>query len=54
MRARAIRIAIEAHEDAVDLAFVGVSDVLGGFVVEGPLADLEKGLGNGVENVVEI
>lgn len=53
VRARAIRVAREAHEDAVDLGFMGVSDILG-LVVEGPLADVEKGLGNVVDNVVEI
>ncbi|KAE8452043.1 hypothetical protein EG329_002208 [Mollisiaceae sp. DMI_Dod_QoI] len=46
MRSRAIRAAMEAHEDAVDLVFESVSDVLGGGAVEGPRADLEKGLGN--------
>lgn len=45
-RARAIRAAREAHEDAVDLVLLGVSEVLGGIVVEMPMADLEKGLGD--------
>lgn len=45
-RARAIRVAREAHEDAVDFSFVGVSETLGGIVLERPMADLEKGLGH--------
>jgi hypothetical protein len=49
-RAGAIRAAREAHEDGVDLAFLGVSEILGGRVSEGSMADLEKGL-NVVEDV---
>ena len=50
-RARAIRAAREAHEDAVDLVFVSVSDAAA--TEERSRADLEKGLGSTLNAGVE-